>query len=266
MRRSSRSTASAASRWTLLMLLAAAAVVVPPPRLSAGLGFAAAWSSSPSFTRRDVLAAASSASLLAGATALAPSAAVAVAVDEAGPTAAAAMAGGTIRYGAEAELMRRRSHGTTDAPVQEDLMYGVSRKLADTIVSYNRRFAEPAGYFEATGWAQAVKEAEAAGKGPVTFYDSVSGRPLFVAPVGRSAKEFLRESAMHGWPSFRDAEVVWDNVRVLRNSGETVSVGGSHLGHNLPDSKGNRYCINLVSIAGRPSPTQLGSGALAQDL
>jgi peptide methionine sulfoxide reductase MsrB len=23
-------------------------------------------------------------------------------------------------------------------------------------------------------------------------------------------------------------------------------------GHNLPDWKGNRYCINLVSVAGRP--------------
>jgi len=34
--------------------------------------------------------------------------------------------------------------------------------------------------------------------------------------------------------------------------GETVSVDGTHLGHNLPDRKGRRYCINLVSIAGRP--------------
>ena len=52
-----------------------------------------------------------------------------------------------------------------------------------------------------------------------------------------------------GWPSFRDKEVVWDNVRVL-NDGETVSVDGTHLGHNIPDSSGNRYCINLVSVAG----------------
>lgn len=57
---------------------------------------------------------------------------------------------------------------------------------------------------------------------------------------------------MHGWPSFRDDEVVWENVRVLRSSGETVSTVGTHLGHNLPDKKGNRYCINLVSIAGNP--------------
>ena len=52
-------------------------------------------------------------------------------------------------------------------------------------------------------------------------------------------------------PSFRDEEVLWDNVRVL-NDGETVSLAGTHLGHDLPDSSGNRYCINLVSVAGRP--------------
>ena len=43
----------------------------------------------------------------------------------------------------------------------------------------------------------------------------------------------------------------WDVVRCLPN-GETVSVDGTHLGHNLPDKTGNRYCINLVSVAGRP--------------
>jgi hypothetical protein len=31
-----------------------------------------------------------------------------------------------------------------------------------------------------------------------------------------------------------------------------VSLDGTHLGHNLPDEKGNRYCINLVSVAGNP--------------
>lgn len=43
---------------------------------------------------------------------------------------------------------------------------------------------------------------------------------------------------------------MWDNVRVLRGDNEAVSVDGTHLGHNIPDSAGNRYCINLVSIAG----------------
>jgi len=32
--------------------------------------------------------------------------------------------------------------------------------------------------------------------------------------------------------------------------GETVSTQGTHLGHDLPDDKGSRYCINLVCIAG----------------
>ena len=72
-----------------------------------------------------------------------------------------------------------------------------------------------------------------------------------VAPIGRSFEQFLAESDTHGWPSFRDEEVVWENTRVLKSSGETVSADGTHLGHNLPDAKGNRYCINLVSVAGR---------------
>jgi len=63
--------------------------------------------------------------------------------------------------------------------------------------------------------------------------------------------EFLAESRAHGWPSFRDPEVIWDDCRCLKN-GEAVSLSGTHLGHNLPDKKGNRYCINLVSVAGRP--------------
>ena len=62
-------------------------------------------------------------------------------------------------------------------------------------------------------------------------------------------EEFLEESKSHGWPSFRDDEVNWDNVEELWN-GEIVSKNGTHLGHNLPDTQGNRHCINLVSIAG----------------
>ena len=36
-------------------------------------------------------------------------------------------------------------------------------------------------------------------------------------------------------------------------NGEVVSIDGTHLGHNLPDANGNRYCINLVSVAGFPA-------------
>ena len=83
----------------------------------------------------------------------------------------------------------------------------------------------------------------------VTYYDSVTGKPLFIAPVGRTMDEFLEESEDHGWPSFRDEEVVWDNVRALPE-GEIASLTGTYLGHALPDRIGNRYCINLVCIAG----------------
>jgi len=157
--------------------------------------------------------------------------------------------GGKIMYGDES-LMANKAHGSSDSPVQSDLMYGVSNKLADRICNYNRHFAEMGGYFQSTNWADVVLEAKGE---PITFYDSVSGKPLFMAPIGRSAEDLVRESEIHGWPSFRDEEVIWANVRVLRSSGETVSVSGTHLGHNLPDRKGNRYCINLVSIAGRPT-------------
>jgi len=166
----------------------------------------------------------------------------AFAVDENGFT-----VGGKLKLGDES-IMAPKSHGTSETPVQESLRYGVSNKLADKITNYNRRFAEYGGYFTGTSFEKDVRAAN----GPITFYDSNSGKPLFVAPINRSVDEFIEESQVHGWPSFRDQEVVWDNVRVLKSSGETVSVDGTHLGHNLPDRRGNRFCINLVSVAGNP--------------
>lgn len=112
---------------------------------------------------------------------------------------------------------------------------------------------ENSGYFQGTSFEGDIRQFVASSGGPVTFYDSVTGKPLFKAPVNRSVDDFIAESEVHGWPSFRDDEVVWDNVRVLKSSGETVSTSGTHLGHNLPDKRGNRYCINLVSVAGNPA-------------
>ena len=112
---------------------------------------------------------------------------------------------------------------------------------------------ENSGYFQGTSFEDDIRQFVASSGGPVTFYDSVTGKPLFKAPVNRSVDDFIAESEVHGWPSFRDAEVVWENVRVLKSSGETVSTSGTHLGHNLPDKRGNRYCINLVSVAGIPA-------------
>lgn len=147
-------------------------------------------------------------------------------------------------------IMQPKEHGTSRTPVQNNLRWGCDRELADRICNFNRHYAEFSGYWETTSFLQEVSTfRENSVNEPFTFYDSNTGKPLFRAPLQRTWEEFLSESRRHGWPSFRDAEVVWDNVRILPN-GETVSLDGTHLGHNLPDTKGRRYCINLVSIAG----------------
>eukprot|EP00579_Thalassiosira_antarctica_P007688 CAMPEP_0201883686 /NCGR_PEP_ID=MMETSP0902-20130614/16181_1 /ASSEMBLY_ACC=CAM_ASM_000551 /TAXON_ID=420261 /ORGANISM="Thalassiosira antarctica, Strain CCMP982" /LENGTH=218 /DNA_ID=CAMNT_0048412537 /DNA_START=69 /DNA_END=725 /DNA_ORIENTATION=- len=149
----------------------------------------------------------------------------------------------------EESIMSPKAHGTSATPVQKDLRWDCDNATADKICNFNRHYAEHAGYWTTTSFVGDVKDE----KGEITFYDSNSGKPLFVAPKGpgRDMEGFLKESSKHGWPSFRDEEVIWENVRCL-GDGETVSVDGTHLGHNLPDGTGNRYCINLVCVAGRP--------------
>lgn len=136
--------------------------------------------------------------------------------------------------------------------MQEKLLWDVDRAKADNICNFNRHYAEHSGYFQSTSFLQSasVKAAQKENT-TMTFYDSNTGKPLFIAPKHRTWKEFIQESKAHGWPSFRDEEVIWENVRCLKD-GETVSVDGTHLGHNLPDSSGHRYCINLVCVAGTP--------------
>lgn len=150
----------------------------------------------------------------------------------------------------EESIMSPKAHGTSETPVQKDLRWKCDYDTADRICNFNRHYAEYAGYWLTTSFVEDARKVAAEGK-DITFYDSNTGKPLFVAPRGRSMEDFLKESGSHGWPSFRDEEVIWDNVRCL-GDGEAVSVDGTHLGHNLPDGSGNRYCINLVSVAGRP--------------
>uniref|UniRef100_A0A7S4S3J0 Uncharacterized protein n=2 Tax=Ditylum brightwellii TaxID=49249 RepID=A0A7S4S3J0_9STRA len=147
-------------------------------------------------------------------------------------------------------IMSQKAHGTSNVPVQKDLRWSCDYDTADRICNFNRHYAEYRGYWATTPFLKEAKEQYEV-EGEITFYDSNTGKPLFVAPKGRSFDEFAKESKSHGWPSFRDEEVVWENVRCLAN-GEAVSVDGTHLGHNLPDFSGSRYCINLVSVAGRP--------------
>ena len=127
---------------------------------------------------------------------------------------------------------------------QENLKWGCDWDMADRICNFNRHYAEFAGYWETTSFLSDVEQNIEEETGTVTFYDSGwKGRPLFTAPQNRSWADFIEESKKHGWPSFRDSEVDWNYARVLPG-GEMVSVDGSHLGHNLPDGQGNRYCIS----------------------
>ena len=63
------------------------------------------------------------------------------------------------------------------------------------------------GYWQTTTF---LKEADRSGE--TTFYDSVTGRPLFIAPRGRTWEQFEAESRSHGWPSFRCGERVWSHA------------------------------------------------------
>lgn len=145
------------------------------------------------------------------------------------------------------DSMSQKGHGTSEKPVQKDLRWNCDYETADRICNFNRHYAEYAGYWESTSFLKAIANEE----GPIKFYDSVTGAHLFTAPIGRSMEDFIKESRSHGWPSFRDQEVNWEGgVRCLRD-GECISDTGTHLGHNLPDGSGNRYCINLVSVAGK---------------
>jgi hypothetical protein len=150
------------------------------------------------------------------------------------------------------DIMSPKAHGTSEYPVQQNLRWDCDWETADRISNFNRHYAEFRGYWETTSFLSEVQENIDSESGSVTFYDSGwKGSPLFTAPHNRTWEAFIAESKKHGWPSFRDSEVDWDYARVLPG-GEMVSIDGTHLGHNLPDGKGNRYCINLVSIAGSP--------------
>lgn len=121
-------------------------------------------------------------------------------------------------------------------------------ELADRICCHNHHFAEPRGYHE---WPEVDFYSRLDPTAEHVFYDSVCGIPLFVAPRGRTFQEFVSESVHHGWPSFRPAEMVSENV-IIHAGGRMESRCGTHLGHNLPKDGIDRYCIDLVCMAGMP--------------
>ena len=78
----------------------------------------------------------------------------------------------------------------------------------------NQQYAEPQRLYADVGLFKQLDPS-----GVTTFYDSASGLPVFRAPINRSLAAFEADTVEHGWPSFRDGEVVaenvWDPVRRL---------------------------------------------------
>jgi len=148
-------------------------------------------------------------------------------------------------------------------PVQPALKFGIAGRtqptvpvtvdanetLADAVCCDARvkPFAEPQFLFEAPD-ILLFNKLDASGVN--TFYDSVCGLPLFRAPINRTFAEFQADTQEHGWPSFRPAEVVDENVVTDVKTGYVTSKCGTHLGSYLPDTKGPRWCMDLSCIAG----------------
>merc|ERR1711865_794778 len=92
------------------------------------------------------------------------------------------------------ELMSAKAHGTTEQAPDKDLRWDADYKTADNICCFNRHYAEAGG-----SWGNSnFRTTESAASGEITFYDTVSKKPLFVAPRGRTYAEFLEESNAHG--------------------------------------------------------------------
>jgi|EP01046_Picozoa_sp_COSAG06_P058580 peptide methionine sulfoxide reductase MsrB len=145
-------------------------------------------------------------------------------------------------------------------PVAKDIRWGTADDwdMAEHICCHNTQFAEPSGYFARENLFSQLRQEKTGST--VTFYDSVCGLPLFEAPIGRSMAALEQESIAHGWPSFRPAEMIAENV-IIHTGGRMSSVCGTHLGHNLPDYTGDRYCIDLVCIAGHPAEAGGSNGS-----
>ena len=124
--------------------------------------------------------------------------------------------------------MKRKKHGTSNVPLQQDLKWNCDRKEADKICNYNRHYAEYSNSFSKNKLFKQEFQNCQRQRVAMKFYDSNTGKLLFEAPKNRSHEEFWNESKKHGWPSFRDEEVNWSEVRCLPN-GESISLNGTHL-------------------------------------
>jgi len=137
---------------------------------------------------------------------------------------------------------------------KEPLMYGCDdfRDRYESICcTVPQPYAEHSGFLQTVHFFGKLEAKHGSSPNEVVFYDSQCGIPIYVAPRGRTYQEWKKESLNHGWPSFRETEVVKENVHVEDGyNGELVSKCNTHLGHNLPDGKGRRDCVNLMCMAG----------------
>ena len=122
-------------------------------------------------------------------------------------------------------------------------------ETADRICNFNRHYAEYAGYFLSTSFLKKSIN----GQKETTYYDSRHWEAIVRGTESRTFEEFESESRAHGWPSFRDEEVVWDNARCKCPGGEARSTSGALVGHNLPDRKRKSILHKSVSVAAMPS-------------
>lgn len=155
---------------------------------------------------------------------------------------------------------------TCSAPVQHQLRYNVSNRLASEYLPFPTKlgeslvvaiccdaqlesFAEPPNFFARP---DIFLFSHMASDTPTTFYDPVCGIPLFRAPINRTLADFQADTTENNWPSFRAEEAITANL-VVQPGGRTFSKCGTHLGDYMPDQKGARYCIDLSCISGNPT-------------
>ena len=82
--------------------------------------------------------------------------------------------------------------GSHSLPCQPYLRYGCDFETADRICCFSRDESEPCRYAleEPRTWLKVMQNS----RGPVTHYDSVTGKPLFTAPRGRTIDQFIEEA------------------------------------------------------------------------
>jgi len=162
----------------------------------------------------------------------------------------------------EASTRPPAEYDNCQGAVQTDLRYNISTRfatyfpqesMAEAVCCDDRMksLAETQFLYEAPDIALFSKLDTKTGI--TSFYDSVCGLEVFRAPVNRSLADFQADTQEHGWPSFRTAEVITENIVTNKTSGFVISKCGTHLGSYLPDARGSRWCIDLSCISGNPA-------------